>query len=91
MGHSSLIYKISCRQDPIINIVCSTFQNKHDRNFHCSTITKTRRLISGSSCDKKAGASRVQKESKSPRLQEEKSNTVYLFINMYNLKKLYYV
>ena len=41
-------------------MVCSTFQNKHDRIFRCSTITKTRRLISGSGCDKKAGASRVQ-------------------------------
>ena len=28
--------------------------------FRCSTMTKTRRFISGSSCDKKAGASRVQ-------------------------------
>ena len=30
------------------------------QNFRCSTMTKTRRLISGSRCDKKAGASRVQ-------------------------------
>ena len=74
----------------MINIVCPTFQNKHDRIFRCSTITKTPRAKAyiGRGCDKKAGASRVQEEYKSSRLQEGKrqSNIIdCLFINMYSI------
>ena len=60
--------------------------DKHDRIFHWSTITKTPKVISWSAyCDKKPGASRLQEK-------KRQSNTVdYLFINMYSLKKLYYV
>ena len=78
MGHSSLIYKISYRQNPIINIVCSIFQNKHDRIFRCYTITKTPiRLISGSGCDNFRRLA-LQEFKKSLRAQDFKNRNVNL-------------
>ena len=89
MGHSSLIYKISCRQDPIINIVCSTFQNSTTEFSAAQQYQRLAGLYRGVVVTRRLA---VQKFKKSSRLQEDKSNTIdYLFINIYSLKKLYYV